>query len=351
MSPLSIGLALTMARAGANGETAAEMDRVLHIADPVVIHDSMNTLEQALATRALQPSGQDDRVIELATANRAFTQSGYQFKKPFLETLASRYGSVIGPLDFNKDTEGSRRKINAWVSDRTKAHIPELIGPDILTTDTRLALVNALYLKAHWAMPFWVDATEMKPFTTPTGSVQVATMHNAHQGQIGTGDGWRAVAMPYVGGQLSMTIVLPDTGKFDEVASHMDDAFVRSLDTAMSGPVADLWLPKFDISASVELSDQLKDMGMNLAFSYNADFSGMTDAEGLLLQAVVHQATVTIDEKGTVATASTVDIVIPASMPPPTAPFVVDRPFLFFVSDASTHAVLFVGQVTDPTKK
>lgn len=346
LSPLSVATALTMTSAGARGDTAAEMNRVLGIADPATIHESMNTFDQSVAASQVEPKADDERSIELATANRAFVQNDLAMEQPFLNTLASQYGSDVGPVNFRGNQEAARTTINGWVNDRTKAHIPELIGKGIITEDTRLALVNALYLKANWAIPF---ATAVPGrFNTPTGAVQVPMMGDTHRGQIAAGDGWRAVDLPYVGDRLSMTIVLPDEGKFDAVVGQLDAMHMAAMRSANEGPVADLKMPKFDIAKNIRLDNQLKALGMNVAFSGAADFSGMTTSERLQIQTVIHQATVTVNENGTVATAATAMLAFPVSAPP-TTPFLVDRPFLFFISDHTTDAVLFVGQVIDPT--
>jgi serpin B len=347
ISPLSIATALTMTSAGARGDTAAEMNRVLGIADPATIHESMNTFDQSLAANQVVPKTDDERSIELATANRAFVQNDLKVEQPFLNTLASQYASDVGPVNFKGDQEAARTTINGWVSDRTKAHIPELIAKGVITQDTRLALVNALYLKANWAVPF--ESAVPGTFNTPTGAVQVPMMGDINRGQIAAGDGWRAVDLPYVGDQLSMTIVLPDEGKFDAVVAQLDATHIAAMRSAKEGPRAVVKMPKFDMSRNIVLDDQLKAMGMNVAFSGAADFSGMTTKESLQIQTVIHQATVTVDENGTVATAATAVLIFPVSMPQ-TTPFVVDRPFLFFISDHATNAVLFVGQVIDPTK-
>ena len=151
------------------------------------------------------------------------------------------------------------------------------------------------------------------------------------------------------GGSAQHTIVLPDDDKFDAVVAQLDATHISAMRNAKDGPRADLKMPKFDISKNVTLDDQLNAMGMNVAFSKQADFSGMTTKERLQIQTVIHQATVTVDENGTVATAATAMLAFAVSMPQ-TTPFVVDRPFLFFISDHTTNAVLFIGQVIDPTK-
>jgi serpin B len=133
------------------------------------------------------------------------------------------------------------------------------------------------------------------------------------------------------------------------VVAQLDAAHIAAMRSAKEGPVAYLTMPKFDISKERVLDDQRKAMGMNVAFSGEADFSGMTKKERLQIQSVIHQATVTVDENGTVATAATAMLGFAVSMPA-TTPFVVDRPFLFFISDHTINAVLFVGQVLDPTK-
>ena len=178
-SPASITLALAMARAGARGATASEMDAVMHGAAANDHAGWLNALDQALATRSgtFQDEGGKDASITLRIANAPFAQQGMPLEKPYLEALAERFGGGLRLVDYETQTEQARGLINGWVDAQTEQRIPELLVPGVLTRATRLTLVNAIYLKAPWETPFPVDATTGGTFTRLDGStVQVPLM-------------------------------------------------------------------------------------------------------------------------------------------------------------------------------
>jgi serpin B len=342
--------ALAMARAGAKGTTAAEVDAVLHVADPAALHDAMNGLDRALAERNgsfPNPKGGAELSVQLSSANRAFVQEGLRVEPSFLDTLASRYGVGVGLVDYEHAAENARVEINAFVAKQTRDKIPELIGKDELDAATRLVLVNALYLNADWAIPFSKETTALGTFHAPGKDVQVPLMHSPALHRYAAGDGWRAVNLDYAGGQLTMTILLPDAGRFDEVASHLDTTLLDGT-TGDRFPNAILTLPRFHVMKQLSLAAQLSTLGMPTAFSDKADFTGITTQEPLVLDDVIHQADVQVDEQGTVAAAATADT-FRTSGAPIGDELLVDRPFLFFVRDKLSGAILFAGQVTDPS--
>jgi serpin B len=350
ISAWSIATALMMVRAGAVGRTASEMDGVLGIADVNARHREMNALDAELASRAgTFPSGDKKLGVELAAANRVFAQKDLPFAQAFLDTLAASYGAGVGIVDYNTATEKARVGINAWVADRTRDRIRELLVPGVLDDSTRLVLVNAVYLHADWAVPFEADATTDGAFHAPTGDVTGRFMHKV-VGGIASGDGWKAVDLSYAGGQLSMTILVPDAGRFDQVVAGLDPSLLTAATSTRKAQVA-LSLPRFDIAKSLDLKDQLGRLGMPTAFTGAADFSGMTTASPLELSDVVHQANVTVDEKGTTAAAATAAVMREVSAPLIDETLQVDRPFLFLLRDRPTGAVVFAGQVTNPIVK
>ena len=213
-----------------------------------------------------------------------------------------------------------------------------------------MVLVNAVYLKADWAAPFEKERTNDGAFHAPAGDVTTPFMHNDLNIGFVTGDGWVAVELPYEGEKLAMTIVLPDAGRFDDVAGLLDRAFLDRVATAPRAHVQ-LALPKFDIAKSLSLRPELAALGMPIAFTDAADFSGMTKDEALAISDVVHQANVTVDEKGTVAAAATGVVMRTTSAVQADHIVRVDRPFLFLLRDVPTGAVLFAGQVTNPATK
>ena len=202
MSPYSIVTALAMARAGAKSDTAAEMDKVLRVAGWDRLGAGLNALDQELASRDAAWTDYEDKQhwLKLRTANMAFGQEGYAIDPAYLERLAATFGAGLGLVDYRDDPEAARQTINAWVSRQTLGRIPSLLLPPNVTIDTRLVLVNAIYLKAEWARPFEPGSTRNRDFTTLAGkTVKVPTMNQRGEQDIvlAKGDGWKATELRY----------------------------------------------------------------------------------------------------------------------------------------------------------
>jgi serpin B len=174
-------------------------------------------------------------------------------------------------------------------------------------------------------------------------------MHDQSSRRFAHGDGWKAVELPYADGKLVMVVVLPDDGRFAAVADGLPQVLTQ-MNTA-GGAEVSLALPKFDIASSLRLKPQLISLGMPTAFTESADFSGMSTNGRLHIANVIHQANITVNERGTVASAATAVIMRLASAPLHIEPMVVDRPFLYAIVDKPTGAILFAGQVTNPATK
>jgi len=349
-SPASVVLALSMAQAGAVGETASQMDSVLHGAAGSGGSNGINSLDQSLAglSGTFKDANGKDLELTLRIANAPFAQSGMQLQKPFLDTLASRYGAGLRLVDFANDPTGACNLIDGWVSDQTEGRIPRLL--DSLDSLTRLVLVNAIYLKAPWQTPFDPNSTTNAPFTRSDGSqVSVPTMSlNLPEGRYSSGSGWQAVELPYAGGSLAMTIVVPDDLATFE--SSFDATLFDQITASLEPTYLDLTLPRFKIETKSDLSSALAGMGMPLAFDPGrADFSGITTQEQLYISKVVHQANISVDEKGTEASAATAVQIEAFAMPGQRVTLHVDRPFVFAVRDTNTGAILFLGRVADPS--
>ena len=350
-SPTSIAIALAMARAGARGETAAQMDTVLHDLGADDQAAAINALDVVLNSRSGTFRGFDGTSYDLTlnVANAPFAQRDEQWQQAFLDALAQRFGAGLRLVDYKSDPESARVQINQWVSDRTNGRIPELISQGMLDTLTRLVLVNAIYLKAPWAQPFAPEATHPLPFTTLAGSsVTVPTMALTGEMSYASGQGWQVVDLPYVGNKLGLTIILPSD--LNAFAQTLDASTLDQITSALKPSEVELTLPRFDTQTTADLSSMLSQMGMPLAFDSNkADFSGMTTQEPLYIAFVIHQANITVDEKGTEAAAATAVGISAGAMPVDIAKMLVDHPFLFALRDYDTGAVLFMGQVTDPS--
>jgi serpin B len=353
LSPYSIATALGMTYAGARGATENEMANVLHVVDIESVHAGRNAIELGIeAAGSVEPLEGEPPPLVLKTANQLWGQGGFPFTDDFLATLAENYGAGMRLVDYIGDPDGSRVLINDWVEEQTEDRIQDLIPEGVITQDTRLTLVNAVYLLANWLHEFDPDRTAPGPFFTLTGTkVAVPMMQNSIRTNYADGDGYQAVVLPYVG-DASMLVVLPDEGEFSEYVAALDPDRLQQVRDLVSDHQVELTLPKFEFKSSLGLKEALIALGMPTAFEppvgdSGADFTGMTEDRILYIQDALHQAFVSVDEKGTEAAAATAVIAGVTSAPPP-AEMIVDRPFLFFILQNSTGEMLFAGQVVDP---
>ncbi len=354
MSPVSATVALAMTYAGAKGETAAQMAQALHFDLPQEkLHPALNKLAMELASRnvATHHTEEGDKSLRLDLVNATWAQKNYQFNSPYLDTLAVSYDAGVHLLDFESNPDGSRKTINGWVSDNTEGKIANLIPQGAIDSTTRLVLTNALYFYGSWVYPFDKSSTADAAFHPLSGSdVQVPTMHQTETFSYAEGTNYQVVDLPYDGGAVSMRIVLPAQGHFDEVRQGLSTSWMAGVDKAVQGSEVSVSLPKFKFDwGTTSLKPALKDMGMKDAFIYpTADFTGMEPKHELYVGDVLQKAFVGVDESGTEAAAATAVIMNAGSaIEPPPKEFNADRPFLFFIRDNSGQ-LLFVGQVTNP---
>jgi len=350
-SPYSISLALAMTYAGARGETEQQIADTLHfILAQDCVHPAFNALDLELASRGEGAEGKDGEGFRLNVVNAIWGQKDFQFLTEFLDVLAENYGAGLKLLDFINAPEQSRIIINDWVSDQTEGRIEDLIPPDAIDFLTRLVLTNAIYFNAAWLNPFDADMTEDGTFhLLDGGQVTVPMMRQTESLGYAEGEGYRAVELLYDGSELSMVILLPDAGEFQAFEGSLDadrvEAIIEQVDYR---PVA-LTMPKFEFESSFSLVDTLAEMGMPIAFSTAADFSGMTGARDLFIGEILHKAFVSVDEAGTEAAAATAVIMELTAMPEEPVEVTVDGPFIFLIRDIETGTVLFVGRVVNPS--
>jgi serpin B len=344
-SPHSISVALAMTYAGARGQTEQQMAEVMHYTLPQAeLHAAFNALDQALASYA---ENGDDEGFRLHIANSIWGQPGVAFLDPFLDTLAQNYGAGLRLVDFAQ-SEAARQLINGWVSDQTEARIPELLPEGAVDGETALVLANAVYFKAAWLHAFAEAATTDQPFSLLDGSeVSVPMMSQLAQLGYAEAPGAKLIELPYAGEDMSMVILLPDEGQFETVAQSLDAQQVAEWLDALQPQSVKLSMPKFTFEAGFELQDALMALGMVDAFG-NADFSGMDGTKELFIDQVYHKAFVAVDEAGAEAAAATA-VVVARKAAPAGQTVSIDRPFVFLIRDMETGAILFLGQVVNPT--
>jgi serpin B len=349
-SPYSISLALAMTYAGARGETAQQMaDTLQFMLEQDKLHPAFNWLDADLADRGEGAAGKDGEGFRLNIVNAIWGQKDYEFLSTFLDVLAESYGAGLRILDFITEPEKSRVTINDWVSDQTEGRIEDLIPQGAIDALTRLVLTNAIYFNAAWEYPFDEKMTANGPFyLLDGGQVIVPMMKQTESFGYAEGEGYQAVELLYDGGELSMVILLPASGNFQAFEEGLQAPQVCDIISGLQLTEVALTMPQFEFDSEFSLKDTLAEMGMPIAFSGGADFSGMTGNPELAISDVVHKAFVAVDEAGTEAAAATAVIMELTAVPEPPVEVTIDRPFIFLIRDIETGAILFVGRVLNP---
>jgi serpin B len=357
-SPLSIAAALGMTSAGAGGDTLAQLESALAVGLPAdQWHPAFGALLDDL-------NGDKLRGYRLEVANRLFGQEGTPWAADFLATCEDDWKAPLEPTDFAGDPEGAREGINAWVADRTEDRIPELLPSGVISGDTRLVLVNAIYFLASWWTQFDVADTRPAPFTRLDGSnvnVDMMTLNlddiKDHRIRATYTDDAAIVRVPYEDDEVSAWIVLPEepdglVSVEQQLTADAFRAWIAPIDgTGQEGTAeGTLSLPKLELRWRASLVPALQALGVTDAFDASlADFSPMADggaADGFVVADVIHEAWMKLDEQGTEAAAATAVIVNDTAA---AIPLVCDHPFLIVIRDDLTGSLLFVARVMDPT--
>lgn len=351
-SPYSASTALAMTWAGARSGSLTRMRAALRLPDvePARVHAAFNAIDLRLASQTAQPvSMENPRPARLQTANALWAQQGRSFQPAFLDVLAESYDAPVHLTDFAGSPDPSRLAINRWVSDRTAAKIPSLLGPGTITPLTVFVLTNAVHFTAGWRRSFDPAATAPADFhVSDTMTVSAPTMHQVARLSYAEGTGWKAVSLGYQGTDLRMLVIVPDAGTFAAFERDLTAEGLEAIAGAVSDHIVTLSLPRFAFRSQNSLAAPLSAMGMREEFTPGApDFSGIDGTQTIYLKDVVHEGYIAVDENGTEAAAATAVIGEAVNLPPP-ATLNVDRPFLFAIQSPTT-GVLFFGRVTNPT--
>lgn len=343
-SPHSISSAVAMAYAGARGATESQIKAGLHFTLPQEkLHPALNALDLALSSRAA-----GETPYKLNVVNSLWGAKGFPFLDSYLDTLATNYGAGVRLTDFLGDADGSRATINQWVEQQTNEKIVDLLPEGSITRDTAFVLVNAVYFNGTWDRPFEESATKPATFHGAHGDTSVPTMHLAESYlRYAEGEGWKAVELTFAGGQAAFDVVVPES--IDAFDATLDGAKVAAVTSALAQERILLAMPKFKLEKQgFNLKDALENLGVVDAFDGGkADFSGISTERATYLSKAFHQAFVDVSEKGVEAAAATALIGEPSSVPPTPKAFDVDKPFVFFIRDVQTGAILFLGRVLD----
>lgn len=346
ISPYSVYSVLAMARAGAREQTAEQLDAVLELDGPTAQGAAIAAIDAGVA-QSLAAALSARQPITITASNEIWVADGLAVQQQYLDELARQFGVSAVAADFAEHPEQMRLAVNAWVSERTNELIPELFPAGSIESGTLMVLVNALYLKAAWATPFGNPVAGN--FTTGAGAhIQVPMMTRQVQGAAAADGTWAAVNIPYSGQGLQMTVLAPALGSFDQVVADLDADLMAA--AAKPDTQFRLTMPTFEITSTPAVQEALQAFGVVDLFGLSADLSGIAGAPGdLFATALVHQATITVDQYGTEAAAATGMAMAGGAPSPSPRELRIDRPFIFWISETITGAPLFLGVVTDPS--
>lgn len=346
VSPYSVSTTLTMLDVGAAGETDAQLRATLHLpGNGTALAPDYAALACTDETEGNQTGDQ------LSIANSVWAQQGQKFEAAFLSTLAKGYDAPLQQADFAGDASGAASAINAWVSRQTQGNIADLLQGGDITDDTRLVLVDAVYFKGTWDQGFSPSATAPAPFTLSDGTqVSVPTMNGTVNLGLDETKALSTYELPYKGDGLAMDFLVPGTGgTLASLISSLTPASLAAALASLDVQQVVLSLPKFAFQTRLELAPLLAGMGMPDLFDpAKADLSGMDGSMDLSVSTVVQEATVEVDESGTIATAATSGGACNCSAIEEPLMVTIDQPFLFLIRDTKTGSILFMGQVQDP---
>lgn len=346
-SPYSLCTALSLLDVGAGTETKKELEELLGITNP----DAWNQEMRAY----LEKEWTDDTYV--MTADSIWMQEGKEWsetiEEDFLVPAGYYYKSELYEADFKGNPKEAVSRMNAWADKNTKGMIQKVV--DKLETDTAMALMNAVYFEGKWEKPFEAAKTYEQTFYGTDGDVQTTMMHqHGEYYAYAEADGIKGISLPYQDSSVVMKVFLPieEDGDIEALFAALSyeekEALLNSLDTAEKESIANLALPKFTMEKETEdLNEILQNMGMETAFSPDADFDSI--CEDLYVSQVLHKAKIEVDEEGTKAAAVTVVVTKDECAMPEENPifFVADRPFLCVLQDTQTGMILFMGRINN----
>ena len=353
VSPYSISVALAMTYAGAGGDTETAMRETLGFSLGEATHPAFADLQAQLDDRATtdalgDPNEETVDAFQLEVANALWGDADYPFADEYLDLVDEHYGGGFNSADFANDHAAERDSINNWVAERTEDRIEALIPDGELSPSTVLVLTNAIYFMASWEQEFDPDDTTEASFSALDGTESTVPMMEQNlRTNYADLPNAQAIELPYVGGDVSMVLLVPDEGAFETVQTQLSGSTLFGVFEAIGDASGNLRMPTFEYEFDVELGEALNALGMEAAFGAGADFSNMVETgEGPGISDVFHKAFVSVDEEGTEAAAATAVEMI-ESQPAESFDLTINRPFFVCIRDRPTDAVLFFGQVTD----
>ncbi len=338
LSPLSVALALSMVEEGASGDTKKELIKTL------AGDESFEEFAEILSAyvKALPSS----EASKFSFADSVWFRNGFTVREDFLNRTKELFAAEACQLEFD---DAAVQKINQWVRNATDNMIDSAV--DKLNPEQMMVLVNALAFDGKWAAPYEEAQIREDDFTDAEGNVsRVDAMFGKESFYFGNG-AFSGFIKPYQGMDYGFLAVLPSegTGISDFVKDLNPGELIAALSSANGR--CETMIPKFTFSDSRLLNETLKSLGIQNAFTSQADFSAIS-GEKLAIGDVIHKTFIEVNEAGTRAGAITAVMMKAMAMAPVELPKVyLNRPFVYAVIDMKTRVPFFMGVMTKPEKQ
>lgn len=341
ISPMSVTYLMAMLANGAEASTREEIMATIGAKDFDI--NEMNAFYAYLMQRAKTA----DKHTTLNIANYIALNKEFQLKKKYASTIADSYKGAVEALDFNNPE--STKRINGWCSEHTDNMIPSII--DQVEPSAVAYIMNAIYFNGTWADKFDKNNTKKEQFNGYTRDIKyVDMMHRNAKYYYTSNDVYSAVTLPYGSGIYSMTVILPNEGKFiPDVTKALNAKSIASLRSNMDECIVDLKLPRFTTEMKLSLKDIIAKLGAPSMFDASrSDFSSFASGN-VYVSEMLQKAKIEVSEEGTKAAAVTMGMVKLTSIRPDEprrVDFHCDHPFIYMIQDNYTGAILFMGQFT-----
>ncbi len=352
-SPYSIAAAFAIVANGTTGQTQKEILAALNAKSVENLNDEFENF------RKFREKNYGDGTIlnssDLILVNKNFIGKGIDSK--FQKIVKNVYKSEIDSADFSGKLDAEKERIKNWVAKSTNNFIPNYEAA--IDPETIVDILDVIYFKGKWEMPFDTNKTWKSTFTNKDGTkCKVQMMSKTFKDSIAyyADEKYIGVVMPYQKNLAAMYVILPLDENNLNVAESWDaeensykENFLANLKSAYiyDGKV-EVFIPKFELDIKANLNDDLQAMGIRRAFTDNAEISNIVKKMKLKISNAIHQAKVKVDESGTEAAAVTEITMTKATAipnPPKTIYFRADRPFLFVIRDVQSEIDLFTGVV------
>ncbi len=343
VSPSSVAIALSMGYNGASGTTRDAMADALQLNGM-----SLETLNQANDDLKAALEGADPDV-RLSIANSLWARKNVAFNQDFLKRNQEFYNAAVSTLDFSQqDAVG---QINYWVKANTQGKITKIV--DRLKPDDVMYLINAVYFKGMWSVPFQPSLTSEQPFSLADGTTKPhPMMRQRDRFSYYENEQFQAVNLPYGSGRWSMYVFLPrEQSNLADFSKTLTAGNWQTWMQEFEPQMGFVQMPKFKSEFDTDLKSALMTLGMSEAFDpQKADFSNLLQGEPVAINQVKHKTFVEVNEEGTEAAAVTAIGITTTSIQAPSKAFemIVDRPFFCVIRDNQTGTVLFMGTIGNP---